>query len=340
MAARSDATRRPAQQGEPADADREMSLVFGPVPSRRLGQSLGIDPIPLKTCNWNCVYCQLGRSTPLVNERKNYCAPEAILAEVQAALAAHRPGDIDWITFVGSGEPTLHASLGLLIRQVKTLTDLPVAVITNGSLLYLPEVRQELSAADAVLPTLDAGNAQLYRKINRPWPRLTFERLLDGLIAFRQMYHGKLWIEVMLVQGLNDTEDALRGIAAALQRIKPDQVHIVLPTRPPAEPWVKPPDEDGVMRTVAILGDVARVVHPAEGTFDLSGYNSVVDAIVSIITRHPMREDELARALERWTPGQVQEALEALVASGQAQVVERYGARFWSAASAQYPTRL
>ena len=314
-----------------------MNLVFGPVPSRRLGQSLGIDPIPLKTCNWNCVYCQLGRSTPLVNERKNYYVPEAILAEVQTALAAHRPGDIDWITFVGSGEPTLHAGLGLLIRQVKTLTDLPVAVITNGSLLYLPEVRQELSAADAVLPTLDAGNAQLYRKINRPWPELTFERLMDGLVVFRQVYHGKLWIEVMLVKDLNDTEDALRGIAAALQRIKPDQVHIVLPTRPPAEPWVEPTDEAGLLRAVAILGDVAQIVHPAEGDFDLSGCDTVVEAIVSIITRHPMREDELVRALERWTPGQVQEALEALALSGKAQVVERYGARFWSASASHYP---
>ncbi len=248
-----------------------MNLVFGPIPSRRLGQSLGIDPIPLKTCNWNCVYCQLGRSTPLVNERKNYFVPEAILAEVQAALAAHRPGDIDWITFVGSGEPTLHASIGLLIRQVKTLTDLPVAVITNGSLLYLPEVRRELSAADAVLPTLDAGNAQLYRKINRPWSELTFERLLDGLTAFRQVYHGKLWLEVMLVKGLNDTEDALCGIAVALQCIEPDQVHINLPIRPPAEPWVQPPDETGLMRATAILGDIAqsftrqraRLIYPA-----------------------------------------------------------------------------
>ena len=314
-----------------------MNLVFGPVPSRRLGQSLGIDPVPLKTCNWNCVYCQLGRSTPLVNKRKNYYVPEAILAKVQAVLAAHRSGDIDWITFVGSGEPTLHASIGLLIRQVKTLTDLPVAVITNGSLLYLPEVRRELSAADAVLPTLDAGNAQLYRKINRPWPELTFERLLDGLTAFRQVYHGKLWLEVMLVKGLNDTEDALRSTAAALRRIEPDQVHINLPIRPPAEPWVQPPDETGLMRATAILGDIAQVVHPARGIFDLSGHNTLVDAIVSIITRHPMREDELVRALERWTPGQVEEALQALIASGQAQLVERHGARFWSAAVSHHP---
>jgi wyosine [tRNA(Phe)-imidazoG37] synthetase (radical SAM superfamily) len=314
-----------------------MSLVFGPIPSRRLGQSLGIDPIPLKTCNWNCVYCQLGRTVPLVNERREYVPRENILAEVKQALTAHAPGVIDWVTFVGSGEPTLHSGLGWLIRQVKMLTDLPVAIITNGSLLYLPEVRQELAAADAVLPTLDAGDAQLYRKINRPWPRLTFERLLDGLTVFRQVYHGKLWIEVMLVKGLNDTEDALRGIAAALRQIEPDQVHINLPIRPPAEPWVQPPDEAGLMRATAILGDIAQVVHPAEGTFDLSSCDTIVDAIVSIITRHPMREEELTRALERWTPGEAQEALQALAASGQAQAVERHGARFWSAAASRYP---
>jgi wyosine [tRNA(Phe)-imidazoG37] synthetase (radical SAM superfamily) len=321
--------------------------VFGPVPSRRLGQSLGIDTILLKTCNWNCVYCQLGRSTPLVNERKNYIVPEVILAEVQLALAAHRPGEIDWITFVGSGEPTLHASLGLLIRQVKTLTDVPVAVITNGSLLYRPEVRQELLAADAVLPTLDAGDADLYRKINRPWPELTFERLVDGLIAFRREYTGRLWIEVMLVKGLNDTEQALRDIAVVLSKILeaqrkgrqtgPNAVHINLPSRPPAETWVQPPNEEGLMRATAILGDIARVVHPVEGTFDFRGCQNLTDAIVGIITRHPIREVELRHALERWTPGQVEIALSELEVSGQAQVVERYGMRFWSAAASRYP---
>jgi wyosine [tRNA(Phe)-imidazoG37] synthetase (radical SAM superfamily) len=314
-----------------------MNYVFGPVPSRRLGQSLGIDTIPLKTCNWNCLYCQLGRTVPLVNQRRNYFLPEAILAEVQLALAAHRPGEIDWITFVGSGEPTLHASIGLLIRQVKTLTDVPVAVITNGSLLYRPEVRQELLAADAVLPTLDAGDADLYRKINRPWPELTFERLVDGLIAFRREYTGKLWIEVMLVKGLNDSEEALRAIARVVHRLQPDQVHINLPTRPPAETWVQPADEEGLMRATAILGDIASVVHPAEGTFDLCGCANLIDAIVGIITRHPMREAELRQALERWSPQQIGEALSDLAASGQAQIVERYGARFWSAAAAHYP---
>jgi wyosine [tRNA(Phe)-imidazoG37] synthetase (radical SAM superfamily) len=313
-----------------------MKYVFGPVPSRRLGQSLGIDTIPLKTCNWNCVYCQLGRTQPVTNERKDYFPPEDIVAEVRQALGAHTPGEIDWITFVGSGEPTLHASIGWLIQQVKMLTNLPVAVITNGSLLYLPEVREALIAADAVMPTLDAGTPELYRRINRPHPQVTFERLLDGLIAFRRRYHGHLWLEVMLVRGMNDTEEALSSIAAAVERIHPDKVHLSLPTRPPAEPWVQPADEEGLLRARAILGDVAEVIHPAEGEFDLSGFTNVLDAIVAIITRHPMRQAELERALSRWTPGQVSQALAELDASGQAQVVERYGVRFWSAASSRY----
>jgi wyosine [tRNA(Phe)-imidazoG37] synthetase (radical SAM superfamily) len=316
-----------------------MKYVFGPVPSRRLGQSLGIDTIPLKTCNWNCVYCQLGRTVPLTNERREYVPAEEILLEVEQVLRSHKSGEIDWVTFVGSGEPTLHSRTGELIRRVKELTPLPVAVITNGSLLYLPEVREELSAADAILPTLDAGNARLYRKINRPHPDITFERLVDGLIAFRKEYRRKLWVEVMLVRGLNGTEESLHEIAAVLERIHPDEVHINLPTRPPVETWVQPPDEEGLMRALAILGNVAHVVHPAEGSFDLSGSENVVDAIIGIITRHPMREDELERALEKWIPGQVALALEELAASGQAQVVERYGYRFWSASPARYPEK-
>ncbi len=314
-----------------------MKYVYGPVPSRRLGQSLGVDPLPLKTCNWNCVYCQLGRTRPVVNERKDYAPPQEILAQVREALAMHKPGQADWVTFVGSGEPMLHASMGWLIRQVKALTDLPIAVITNGSLLYLPEVREELGVADAVMPSLDAGTAKLYRQINRPHPQVTFERLLDGLIAFRRGYGGKLWIEVMLVQGLNDTKEALRDIADALHRIRPDEVHINLPTRPPAETWVGPPDEQGLMRATAILGDIAQVVHPVEGTFDLSGYSTVIEAVVGIITRHPMRQEELERTLAQWTPGHIEQALAELEAGGQAQIVERYGARFWSAALSHYP---
>jgi wyosine [tRNA(Phe)-imidazoG37] synthetase (radical SAM superfamily) len=314
-----------------------MNYVFGPVPSRRLGQSLGIDTIPLKTCNWNCVYCQLGRTVPLTNERREYVLDENILFEVEQALRSRARSEIDWVTFVGSGEPTLHIYLGEIIRRVKKLTALPVAVITNGSLLHLPEVRQELSVADAVLPTLDAGTAELYRKINRPHPDITFERLVDGLVAFRKEYQGKLWVEVMLVRGLNDTSEALEDISKVLQRVMPDAVHINLPTRPPCETWVQLPDEEGLMRAMSILGKIAEVVHPAEGNFDLSGYENVVAAIIGIITRHPMRQDELERTLTRWSSGQVSEALADLEASGRAQIVVRNDTRFWSAAPAHYP---
>ena len=316
-----------------------MKYVFGPVPSRRLGQSLGIDTIPLKTCNWNCVYCQLGRTRPLIHQRADYLPAADILAEVRQVLAVHQPGDIDWVTFVGSGEPTLHAGIGWLIGQVKAVTDIPVAVITNGSLLYDPQVRTDLAQADAVLPTLDAGTAGLYRQINRPHPEATFARLVTGMIDFRREYCGRLWVEVMLVHGLNDTEQALQDIASILHGVEPDEIHISLPTRPPAETWVQPVDEEGIMRALAILGDVTHVLHPAAGRFDLSSSENLADAVIGIITRHPMRQEELERTLEQAAPGQVDSLLAELEQSGRAQVVERYGIRFWSAASSHYPSK-
>jgi wyosine [tRNA(Phe)-imidazoG37] synthetase (radical SAM superfamily) len=273
----------------------------------------------------------------MVNERKEYFPAKDILAEIDKALVAHKSGEIDWVTFVGSGETTLYSSIGLLIRQVKELAQLPVAVITNGSLLYLPEVRRDLMVADAVLPTLDAGNAQLYRKINRPHPEITFECLVDGLISFCKEYGGKLWVEVMLVDRLNDSPQELWEIAKILQLIKPDSVHINLPTRPPAEAWVKPPHPESLMRAMAILGYTAEVVHPTEGSFNLSGYDNPVDAIINIITRHPMRQDQLERTLECWSPKKANLVLADLETSGKAQIVERYGVRFWSAAPAHYP---
>ncbi len=314
-----------------------MKYVYGPVPSRRLGKSLGIDTIPLKTCNWNCVYCQLGRTRPVVKERRDYYPPDEIVTEVRQAIEQHKPSEIDWITFVGSGEPTLHASMGWLIRRVKEISSLPVAVITNGSFLYMKYHRQELACADAVLPSLDAGNSRLYRKINRPHPNFTFERHVEGLKAFSNQYLGELWIEVMLVRGLNDSQKELSDIACALHAIEPDEIHINLPARPPVEDWVQPPDEDGIHRAKMIFGDIARVVTPVEGKFDLGENDNVVEAIIGIITRHPMREDELINTIDGYVPGKVIEALEELSASGKAQVVERYGVRFWTSVPAYFP---
>lgn len=313
----------------------EAAYVYGPVPSRRLGQSLGVDPIPLKTCNYNCVYCQLGRTRPVTNERRDYIQPSLILAQLRESLAAHPLGSIDYVTFVGQGEPTLCASLGRLIRQVKEMSPMPVAVITNGALMLDPQVRDELSAADVVMPSLDAADQETFRRINRPWPGFRIDEIIAGLVAFRACYAGQLWIEAMLVRGANDDEPHLRRLAAALARIGPDRVHVNVPMRPPAEPWVEVPAEGTIRLATQIIGERVQVVPPLEGSFYLSG-PELAAAVLAIIRRHPMREVELLEALQRHDAQRVQDVLDALEASGQIRrrayrdevFVEHAGARF------------
>jgi len=265
---------------------------YGPVPSRRLGSSLGVSPIPPKTCSYSCVYCQLGRTKHLQIERKSFYPKEQIFSEIQRTAENSKP---DYITFVGDGEPTLCKDLGWLIHQTKKEIHLPVAVITNGSLLYLEEVRDGLLEADVVLPTLDAGNEKTFRHISRPHSEIKFDKMLKGLIDFRDGFSGQLWLEVMLVKGLNDSEEELSNIKRAADLIKPDRVYIVTPIRPPAEPWVKLPSPETILKAQQIIGNAVSIVNIESGEFGLHEFTNAQQAIMGIGARHPLR---LEQALE------------------------------------------
>jgi wyosine [tRNA(Phe)-imidazoG37] synthetase (radical SAM superfamily) len=299
--------------------------------------SLGIDPVPLKTCNFNCVYCQLGRTRRPTTRRRTFFGVSRILAELAIVLDHRTEADIDWITLVGSGETTLCSGIGTLIRFIKGRTAIPVAVITNGSTLWDARVRTELSAADAVLPSLDAGTETLCRRINRPHSSFSFSDHVDGLALFRRSYRGKLWIEVMLIDGMNDSAAALHDIAGVLRAVEPDEIHLSTPTRPPAEPWVGLPDGEALERAEAILGRVAPVQRPSadDGEGGIDG--DFADAVVAIVSRHPLRQLELERMLSRWTRARVDRTLEALTARGEIQRVERFGTTFWCAAGMEFP---
>ena len=309
-----------------------MAYVFGPVRSRRLGRSLGVDLLPLKTCNWNCVYCQLGRTVPLTNSRAECCPAETVLIELRRALDTS--AGIDWVTFVGSGEPTLHSRIGWLIRQAKGLTDIPVAVITNGSLLHIPEVAQELAAADAVLPTLDAGDAALYRRINRPHPALSYDSLRQGLITFRRQYGGLLWVEVMLVQGVNDSESTLQSLAAALDEIKPNEVHINVPFRAPAELWVRVPPPDTLRRAREIISSHARLIEPAPADVE-APRTSVLDSLAAVVARHPLPDEEVWATFAACGEDP-NTAVRELANDKRVARVERQGRWFWCSSRATY----
>jgi wyosine [tRNA(Phe)-imidazoG37] synthetase (radical SAM superfamily) len=227
--------------------------------------------------------------------------------------------------------------MGRLLRRVRQLTDLPLAVITNGSLLREAAVREELSVADAVLPSLDAGSARLFRDINRPAGRFGYDRHVSGLAGFAADFEGRFWLEVMLVRDLNDTESALHDLARAVEQIGPDEVHLLTPSRPPAEKWVRPPGREGLMRAAAILGRSARVVEPAEVQLDLTAAANPLTAILSVIARHPMSHDALLATLERCPRVDAGALLCQLERSGQARRVKRLGVDFWIAPQAHFP---
>jgi len=268
-----------------------MKYVYGPVPSRRLGRSLGIDPIPLKTCNFQCIYCQLGKTTYFTNERKNYYPKKEIIAEMTEAIKLSK-NKFDYITFVGSGEPTLYRDLGSLISKAKKISNKPVCLITNGALLYDQEVRKSLMSCDVVLPSLDAGDEKSFIKINRPHPSINFKAVIQGLIAFRKKFKGKLWIEVMIMKGINDSEGALSKIKEKINLLDPDRIDINVPIRPPTEKWVTIPDKNIVSTLNEIFGEYTNINFPEIGSFGIFSSN-FDNELISIIERHPLRQEQI-----------------------------------------------
>jgi len=237
-------------------------------------------------------------------KRESFYPKEDILAEI---IHLGQKATADYVTFVGDGEPTLSADLGWLIRQTKDALHLPVAVITNGSLLFRGDVRTALAHADVVMPTLDAGNAKIFRAINRPHRSIDFDTMLHGLIDFRGEYSGQIWLEVMLVQGLNDTKEELASIKRAIHLVTPDRVYVVTPIRPPAERWVKPPGPMAVLMAQQTIGNASALPGLESGAFGLGEFSNAQQAIIEIGSRHPLRKEQAAGIAEAFAvPGTVE----------------------------------
>lgn len=271
----------------------DIKYLYGPVPSRRLGLSLGISPIPKKTCNYSCIYCQLGRTDKMTNTRQLFFPVKDIISELDDFLK--KEVNFDVISIVGEGEPTLYKDLGILISEIKLRTQKPVAIITNGALLYDSELRSELYKADIVLPTLDAYDEEIFRKINRPHGSIVYEKVIQGLKIFSEEFKGELWIEVMLMQEINDDDHSLKKLKEILRNINYDRIFINTPIRPPAEPYVKPISNERMHAAVKILGGMSIDLLESEGFY--SNIIDDTDALLSIIKRHPMNQHEIENFL-------------------------------------------
>lgn len=307
----------------------DMRHVYGPVPSRRLGRSLGIDLVPFKVCTYDCIYCQLGRTTDLTLERKAYVTAENIMAELAPILtAADRP---DYISLAGSGEPTLNSAIGEVIRRIKQQTEIPVAVLTNGALLWMAEVQQALLAADLVLPSLDAGDDGLFQKINRPHEALSFERMVDGLAAFTRRFAGAVWLEVLLLKGMTGTAAEVEKIAAYVNRINPARVQLNTVCRPPAETMASPLSSGQLHALAALFAVPVDIVsYDDTATVTVSTAENVQETdILAMLERRPCTADDVARGLGI----HVNEALKhlaALVTAGRLATQTNAGRNFYT----------
>ncbi|MBN2190007.1 MAG: radical SAM protein, partial [Candidatus Aureabacteria bacterium] len=268
-----------------------MKYLYGPVISRRLGLSLGVDLIPLKTCSFNCIYCQLSYTASCVTKRKDYVSPEAVIDEF---LKFNRENiNYDWITFSGSGEPTLNASLGYIIKEIKRSASKKICVITNSSLINSAEVRQDLLGADLVMPSLDAVSPDIFRKINRPSEGADVGKIIDGLVKFRKEFMGQVWLEIMLVRGINDSDAEITKFSEAIKRIKPDKVHLNTVVRPPSEKNALPVDRYTLIKIAGQLGDKADVIGnlPEVPQFEKGRLDA--ENLLGLLESHPATVEEI-----------------------------------------------
>ncbi len=277
-------------------------IAFGPVPSRRLGQSLGINHIPPKVCSYSCLYCQVGRTDRLQVARRAFYEPEEVRRAVDAKINQARAGGekIDYLTLVPDGEPTLDANLGRMIALLRPL-GLPIAVISNGSLIGRAEVRAELLAADWVSLKVDAIQEDAWRWVNRPHGRLRLPAILEGMLEFAASFPGRLVTETMLVAGLNDSQKQMEALARFLGQLRPAVAYLAVPTRPPAEPWVRAPTEEVInrayQRLAAGVEQVELLVGYEGNAFAATG--DVEEDLLSITAVHPMRREAVLSVLAR-----------------------------------------
>ncbi len=275
----------------------DYQYTYGPVSSRRLGSSLGIDLVPFKTCSYDCIYCQLGRTTNKTIQRKKYIPTIKVMEEIEKRLSGNSP--IDYITLAGSGEPTLHSHIGQIIQGIKNLTSIPIAVITNGSLLSETEVQDDLMKADLIIPSLDAGSENIFQKINRPHGDLNFNSMVDGLRRFRNRFDKSIWLEVFLVSKLNDSVLEIENIADLVKSINPDKVQLNTVARPPAEEYARPISTEYLKTIKNKFRVETEIINKPASNKSLSASNNATrkNEILTLLERRPCTVNDVADGL-------------------------------------------
>jgi wyosine [tRNA(Phe)-imidazoG37] synthetase (radical SAM superfamily) len=268
--------------------------VFGPVPSRRLGLSLGVDLIPPKTCSFDCIYCQVGRTTRKILTPELFVPVQKVMDEIKKKLDETTP---DTITLAGSGEPTLYLRLDQLIARIKKTTRTKVAILTNGSLFMEKEIRRRVLDADLILPTLTTSFDNTFRKIHHPHPDLNLAMVVEGLRKLRKDYTGQLYLEVVLISGVNDTDEEIHGLKKAMDGISPDKIQLNTVVRPPADPTAKPLDMKRLKEIMGLLGEKAEIVaEPRHATGSIDK-NSMIVNLLEMIKRRPLTPEDIKNTL-------------------------------------------